>query len=175
MKTFVGFERNVWKDVPEALGNIILRDNPNFFGEHELIFSPSDFSKSGLKVCLYRFGALGDLIQLIPLMRYFKKTTNCNFTLATSKQYVAIFSEQKDLFDSVIENVKMKKWDYDRIIFLDGILENDHNLVNEDHLIHRVKLYEKFFGVNIDSYDFSLNVPNESYQKARKLLNDFIV
>jgi len=170
-KCFCGFKRNEWKELPDKIGNFIIKNNQNFYAEHELIFNPEDFNKSGLKICLFRFGALGDLIQLVPLMKYFKKNSNCHFTLATSKIYVDVMKELTDCFDNIIDNSKMKKFDYDRIIFLDGALETDHSLTHPTRLLHRVKLYESFFGVNMDEYDFDLNISNEIIQRAKDKLN----
>jgi hypothetical protein len=38
---------------------------------------------------------------------------------------------------------------------LDGVLENDHSLKNEQRNMHRVKIYERFFNISIDKYDFA--------------------
>jgi hypothetical protein len=124
-----------------------------------------------MNICISRFGALGDLIQLVPIMKYFKDNSKSVFTLATSKQYVPIFKEQSHLFDNVIETSNLRKNEFDKVIMLDGVLENDHSLCSDERLIHRTKLYEKFFGVTIGKYDFSLKIENKGIQMAMELLN----
>ena len=164
------FKRNTWKDIPENVAEYILKNNDYFFSEKEALFSQKDFLQSGRNICLVRFGALGDILMLIPIMHYFKRISTNKYTLATEQRNVEVFKNQ-DIFHNVIPNTEIKHSEYDRVIFLDGVLEADHDPNDEDHLIHRTKLYEKFFGVKLDEYDFSMKISDEDYQYARKLLN----
>lgn len=172
---FPSFRRNEWKEVPDHVAKVILKDNANFYCEADFIFDTKEFLNNRLNICISRFGALGDLIQLIPIMKYFKDNSKSIFTLATSKQYVSVFKTQTHLFDNVIENSNLRKSEFDKVIMLDGVLESDHNLSNEEHLIHRVKLYEKFFGVTIETYDFSMKIEDKDILVAMELLNASLV
>lgn len=49
----------------------------------------------------------------------------------------------------------MDKNKYDRVFYLDGVLECDHSLTADARMKHRVHLYEEFFGIKVDKYDFS--------------------
>jgi hypothetical protein len=146
------FRRNVWVDVHELVAKELLK-SPMFLCEADLIFDKNIF-QTPKHFGINRFGALGDLIQLLPIIRYMRRTMGHKFTLGTQAQYVPIFKDF-DIFEDVIPDGRMDKRFYDRVFYLDGVLENDHSLTDPSRLKHRVHLYEEFFGIKCDHYDFS--------------------
>jgi hypothetical protein len=164
------FEKNIWKEVPDHIANRLLR-SPIFVSENDWIFDPDYMKTSNKDIAINRFGALGDLIMLLPVIRYLKRTTNNRFHLITQQHHVKTFSREKKTFTSVVHNTTAKKEKYDRILYLDGVLECDHSSKNEERHIHRVKLYERFFGITVDNYDFSLEIDDSDIRFAKGLLN----
>lgn len=176
------FKRNTWYDVPDSIANILTKMD-NFLTEEDLKFDKSlikrkeveakkePANKKKFRLCINRFGALGDLIMLLPVVRQLKKMLDCEVTLATQACYAKWFVRETDAFDKVITTNLYNKRDYDKTIFLDGVLEQDHSLSNEDRLMHRTILYEKFFGIEVENYDFSLHILPEEDKYVEELLN----
>jgi len=164
------FTRNLWVDIPDKIASILTKDE-HFLTEEDIIFNPEILKKSNLRLALNRFGALGDLIMLLPVARYLKQTTNCTIDLITQSQYTPFLCREHDAFDNVLPTSLYKKNSYDKTVYLDGVLEQDHSVVNPDRLLHRTKLYERFFGIEIKEYDFSMHVTEEEYKYAEEILN----
>ena len=160
----ISFERNVFKEVSQEVADILLK-NPIFLSEHDLIFNPELLKYANLKLGIKRFGACGDIIQLIPIIKYLKKTTNNKYYLLTNPKYVNDFKSY-GLFEDVFESNYSRNF-FDKMIYLDGVLEQDHSNSNVERTIHRVKLYEKFFNIQLDEYDFSVNgIDTNKYNEA---------
>ena len=113
-------------------------------------------------VGLHRNYALGDLIQLIPVIRYFKKYYNVkNVTVYTTDDYSKALKEiYKDIR---FEPACLLDSGYCKgIIFnLNGILEQDHSLVNSENHKHRVEIYLNTLGIsniNKEEFDWSSSV-----------------
>lgn len=166
------FLRNVWRDLPEDLAKRVL--NNNFF------ISEEDFkdilpSFDRLKnIAFFRYGALGDLIQLLPIARYFKrKHKDVKITLVSTESYSSPLRRVRDAFDEVIPISSFNKNNFERTFYLDGILENDHNPESEESSKHRVKIYEEFFGIALQEYDFGIQYTESESQKVEQLLNAF--
>jgi hypothetical protein len=166
------FTRNTYYDIPEKPAQYLLKTSRFFLAKDDTIFSTDLLLNKKCKVCFNRFGALGDLIQLLPIARYFKKqNTHLTLYLACHPSYVPTFSREKDAFDKVISKQEYMREDFDKVIYLDGSLESDHSLSNDERLLHRIKLYEKFFNISLQEYDFSLSYTSEELSKVEKLLN----
>jgi hypothetical protein len=127
--------------------------------------------EKGGKIAIDRYGALGDLIQLLPVARYLKRKYPIHLTLVCQLSFGHILEREKDAFDSIISKSKFCKFDYKRSFYLDGVLECDHSTTNEDNNYHRTKLYERFFGIEVDRYDWHLTLTHEELKKAEGLLN----
>ena len=164
------FKRNEWKEVPDKIAEILLKEE-TFISEQDFVFDKKYLKTSNLNIGINRFGALGDLIMLLPVIRYLKRITNNKFHLITQHNFVPIFQKEISTFTTTIPYNKYKRMDYDKVVYLDGVLENDHSLTNNDRLEHRVKLYEKFFGIDIDFYDFHLTLDDSDIRFGRNLIN----
>jgi hypothetical protein len=161
------FRRNTWVEVPEFIATELLK-SPMFVCEADLQFDSRVFLTPG-NFAINRFGALGDLIQLLPVVRHLKLSGH-KFSLYTQQQYVSIFSEI-GIFESVNTSGSLDKRIYDRVFYLDGVLENDHDLQSPDRLKHRIHIYEEFFGIKITNYDFSIPVSLDTDEYSRRILN----
>ena len=150
-KIHIHFVRNVWKDIPEKYGKRISKGR-HFLCENDLIFTDDIV---GAHILIQRNCALGDLIQLIPVIKFLKKHKRCKFSLLTNQIYVN-FNTWLDIYECVYHRFP-EEMPFDRYIILDGILENDHCLDQDDRFLHRIKIYEKFFDIKIDDYDFKPN------------------
>ncbi len=165
------FKRNEWTEVPLNIALILLKDT-RFICEKDMMFSPAIFNAAGLNIGIKRFGAFGDLIQLIPIIKHLRKISNNKYTLITNKQYV---DDMKD-FD-VFHNVVASGHDlskFDKVIYLDGVPEQDHSLTNHQRLMHRVKIFEEFLNISVSDYDFNVKI-NEAHKKVvDELLQELI-
>lgn len=164
------FERNVWKEVSTNVGERLLR-NTFFISKEDIEKNKELFKNPRWNMAVKRFGALGDLIQLLPVVRYLKKLYGVKFTLVTQETYVWIFKRETDTFKNVVSASDFKKWEYDKVFYLDGVLERDHSLVNEERNVHRIKLYEEFFNIKIDKYDFSLKIDDCNDKVNKYVIN----
>lgn len=144
------FVRNRWSEIPNEVAEIVLKSD-YFISESSVNFDKN--IPSGTTILLKRGYALGDLIQLIPVVRYLKRKYNFVIHIWTSSQYVS-FLKMFNVFDEVYGNKPKMK--YDHFYILDGVLESDHSLKNEERSMHRVKIFENFFNVEVDFYDFHL-------------------
>jgi len=142
--------RNQWYDIKdEKLSEILLRSK-NFISEENLKFD-GNVSTNGV-ILLKRGYALGDLIQLVPVIKYMKRKLNYKFALWTSFQFAEIM-KWFNIFEEVHSEKPRKV--YEKFLILDGVLESDHSLSNTEREIHRIKIFENFFGIEIDEYDFT--------------------
>lgn len=183
---FKQFVRNNWTEVPDKIAEILLKEE-YFLSEDDLKFikpsetipqetkiiaqTPIELKDTRFKLGIIRFGALGDLIMLLPVARYLKRLYNFNITLITQERFVGPMKRVIDAFDNVINIGLYKKSNYDKTVCLDGVLEQDHSLTNHERLIHRTKLYERFFGINVDNYDFSIPITQDEISYAENILN----
>lgn len=161
------FQRNVWKNVPDIVAKELLKMS-HFICEEDIKFDGTMPTTPG-HFGLNRFGALGDLIMLIPVVRYLRRTTQHRFTLITSPRYIQTFKPFPDFVD-VISSSAMDKSKFDKVLYLDGVLENDHSLTSGERLKHRIHIFEEFFKIKIDKYDFSFPISPD----AEKYITRFI-
>lgn len=97
--------------------------------------------------CLRRY-ALGDILQLVPVMRVMKEAYKfATVRILTLEPYYRFI---KFLFpDIIFANAEMLvQGNFDHfglIVNLDGILERDHSLTNEENQKHRVDIFLNFF------------------------------
>lgn len=145
------FVRNVWKDIPDEYCDEILK-NPEFISNDDEFFDRKSFYNANKIVALKRFSALGDIIQLIPIVHHLNSISNNKYILYTQLQYVELFKSFNVFYD-VINELDDR---IDKVIHLDGVLESDHILGNEDCYLHRIKIYEKYFGINIEKHCFKV-------------------
>lgn len=165
------FKRNEWADVPLNIALILLKDT-RFICEDDLIFSPAIFNAAGLKIGIKRFGAFGDLIQLIPIIKHLRKISNNRYTLITNKQYVDDMKDFAVFHDVVVSGSDMTR--FDKVIYLDGVAEQDHSLTNHQRHMHRVKIFEEFLNISVSVYDFNVKI-NEAHKKVvDEVLNNAI-
>lgn len=166
----MNFERGKWYEVPDKIGVLLMR-NPHFMSENDLIFNKKLLAKPGIVLAFKRFGALGDIVQLMPTARKLKQLyKKMKIILVTEKMYVDAFKGQPDVFDQVVDVTEFQKINFDKMVFLDGIAERDHSLTNEERLIHRARIFAAFFQLEIENYDFSFKVS----EKDRKYVEDFL-
>lgn len=171
-KFFNSFKRNVFQEVPDHIAKKLLENN-FFISETDTIFTHEIFKKEKVKIGFFRYGAMGDLIQLLPIARYFKKTyPNLELHLICDLRFCDIFKREKDAYDKVLSKLEFHKNEYDKIIYLDGVLENDHSLVNNDRNYHRVKLYELFFNISLQEYDFHITFNEKEMNNVMKVIGD---
>ena len=100
-------------------------------------------------VVLVREYALGDLIQLIPVVREFKKKKNVNrVIISTADRFVTYLSKLfSDItFSTLLDSSHTKKIGIK--VNLNGVLEADHSLQNEQRNVHRVSIYSDFLGMS---------------------------
>lgn len=96
--------------------------------------------------------AMGDLIQLIPVVREFKKFYNVKeVEIYTSQDYYRLL---KPLFEDIRfydSSSMLSRSRCDLVYNLNGMLERDHSTVNQESRIHRVGIYFKSLGMPEDS------------------------
>lgn len=153
------FKRDEWVDVPLNIALILLKDH-HFISEEDMLFSPAIFNAAGLNIGIKRFGAFGDLIQLIPIIKHLRKISNNKYTLITNKSYVNDMKEFDVFHDVIVSGSDLSK--FDKVIYLDGVAEKDHSLTNHQRFMHRVKIFEEFLNISLTEYDFSVktNIPD---------------
>jgi len=145
--------RDEWFEVPDDVGKELLK-NYHFLSKDDVLFDKQKFKNMNIRIGLIRHCALGDLIQLIPIVHYLKRTTNNKYILITSNQFVNTMQQFK-----VFDGVQIRKTDdIDKVFELNGVLEKDHSLTNEARFKHRVKLYEEFFEIKLDKYDWTVYI-----------------
>ncbi len=166
------FIRNEWTWVPKHVAVKLLKNN-YFITEQDIIFNPDIFKKAGLKIGLKRFGAYGDLLQLVPIVKYLKRTTNNKYYLLTNDCYIEDFKKY-NIFDDVFKSNKARNW-FDKVIFLDGVLEKDHSNSNHERYLHRIHIVEEFFNINLDYYDFSVNINSSDKKYVSEMLTNAIL
>ena len=165
------FIRDEWTEVPLNIALILLKDQ-KFISEEDVMFSPAIFNAAGLNIAIKRFGAFGDLIQLIPIIKHLRSISNNTYTLITNKSYVDDMKEF-NIFHNVLPT-GTSTVNYDKVIYLDGVAEKDHSLTNHQHLMHRVKIFEEFLNIRVSNYDFSVRI-NEHHKKVvDEVLNNAI-
>lgn len=145
-------DRNVWYSLDKQIADYLLR-SPNYISEDNLTINKA--IKVDDVILIKRSYALGDLIQLIPVIKFMKKRYQYKFILWTSPQFVDIMKWFKIFEDVICAKPKER---YEHFLILNGVLESDHSLTNWQSRVHRIKIYEKFFKIEIDEYDFK---PNE--------------
>jgi hypothetical protein len=148
--TNIHMQRNVWYDFDEVVGQILLKKS-NFVDYKKVDISKVSKDET---VLIQRMYALGDLIQLVPVIRFLKDKYSLKFDLKTSPQFVE-FMKCFNIFEKV--HCKNVNKEYNVTYVLDGVLEDDHSTVNDNRLLHRVKIYENFFNIEIENHDFGIN------------------
>jgi len=146
-------KRNIWCDVPNEVGKILMK-NHHFLSKDDILFDKTNFNTLNKTIGLLRNSALGDIIQLIPIVHYLKRTTNNKYVLITQKHLIESV-KPLNVFDDVIAR---KTGDVYKIINLDGVLERDHSLTDIHREMHRIKLYEEYLEIELDKYDFTVYI-----------------
>lgn len=167
----ITMKRYRWYDVEEKYAKRILQNN-YFMSEEDFKNIRTTFEKGKQRVAIDRYGALGDIIQLLPIARHLKAHYDVHLTLVCQLSYGNILKREKDAFDEVISKAHFNKFQFDRVFYLDGVLECDHSTQNIERNHHRVKLYEQFFGITLQKYDFHLTLLPQEINKMERLLND---
>lgn len=140
--------RNQWYDIDDSIAEVLLK-NPYFLSQDQVNFNKI----KNTEILIQRNYALGDLIQLIPVVRHLKKSHNLKISLVTSQRYVDFMGEF-NVFEHIYSTIPKNKFEH--FFILDGILEDDHSLINDERLMHRVKIYERFFGISLDTYRWKM-------------------
>lgn len=119
-----------------------MRDKFKKISTNELINEPN--------ITLQRMYALGDLIMLVPVVRYLQKLKNNTIYIATTDR---IYRQINGMFPDIrfITIDAYEPFHHGPCIVLDSILEHDHSLENDEHNYHRseifarhLELYENF-------------------------------
>lgn len=168
-KFYMYFSRNKWKSVSDDIAINLLKDN-HFISKEDYLCNLK-ILKTPLKLGIYRFGAMGDLIQLIPIMKWIKEKYKHKIILITQSQYVDFFRKVPEAFDEVYSNEVFHRNKYDKLVFLDGVMEMDHCSTNDESKMHRIKIIEQFFGISLDKYDFSFTIDKETVNYVEGLLD----
>jgi len=113
--------------------------------------------------------ALGDLIQLVPVLRKLKTDRDVKSVgVLTSERFRADMSKAyPDIQFYAMDMAEHTKADF--VLNLDGLLEKDHSLQNQENSLHRVKIYADYFGVSVDNLDWSSNLPETNKIKKSKM------
>lgn len=114
----------------------------SFIPDH---FIPFDVNRiyTYRKVNIDRQYALGDLIQLIPVVRHLK-ARGIDILISTSNRFVPYL---KWLFQDIAFSISKTQDKTALKISLNGILERDHSLENKERAKHRVDIYSEFMGI----------------------------
>lgn len=166
------FIRNEWAWVPKRVAVKLLKNN-YFITEQDILFNPEIFKQANLKIGLKRFGAYGDLLQLIPVVKYLKRTTNNKYYLLTNNCYIHDF-KSFNVFEDVLK-FNTPRGKFDKIIYLDGVLEKDHSNTNHERFLHRIHILEEFLQINVDYYDFSVSISSVDRNYTKEVLNNAIL
>lgn len=169
LRTFFPFKRNTWKEVSDEVAEELLK-NPHWISKDDYSINLS-ILKEPITLGLFRFGAMGDLIQLIPIARFIKREYKHRIVLITQRMYLDFFSRIKDAFDEVYSNEIFHRDKYDKLVYLDGVLEMDHSIENSESKLHRIKIYEQFFNIKPDYYDFSIPISESDNKYVEEILN----
>lgn len=117
-----------------------------------------DMFRGSKHVGLIRNYALGDLLQLIAVARYFKDYYKIGkVSIFTTYYYCSVLRPLfKDIHFECADDIPSK---FDGILFnLNGTLERDHSLFNSENSKHRVEIYLNTFGIgNINKNDLDWN------------------
>lgn len=141
-------------DVPSSIfpiavspGTIIESSSYKIIPKDAFVEFNSDMFYNKEHVYLFRNYALGDLLQLIPVSRIFKKHYSVKkITIITTEDYAKKLRPiYKDIYfdteHSIVHNT-------DSICFnLNGCLEKDHSLESSEHAKHRVEIYLNLLGI----------------------------
>lgn len=146
-----------WYDVSDEMAAELKSIYPRIIEDYEdhNIDIP-ELIRSNWKVGIKRTFALGDLLMLVPIINHLNSITNNKYTLITKDCFIPTM-KSLGIFHNVINTLSYKKEDFDKIVYLDGVLEFDHNPTRMDRLFHRVELYAKYFNVQIESYNWKVN------------------
>lgn len=162
------FQRNIWKDIPVEHAEYLLK---SWYFLTEENFNFSNIPDNTRRIALCRFGALGDLIQLIPIVRELQMTYPGNLWYLICNQEYVDFMKQTQVFEDVMEAAYYEKGNFDRRYCLDGILEEDHNPAAPEKEMHRIKIYQKFFNLSGTEYNFDIHIPEEDKIYIEGILN----
>jgi len=166
-KNTIVLRKYEWKEVePEVYADLAMEYKTLLQREEDMIWDREIFKECKKKIAFRRTFALGDLIMLIPCINHLKSSTRNHYTLLTKACFIELFKSFGN-FDDVQDIHKYRKEDFDQVLYLDGILERDHDLKNPDHLIHRTKLYEHYLGIKIDKYDWHIQPQNKKVEIER--------
>jgi ADP-heptose:LPS heptosyltransferase len=99
-------------------------------------------------VMFHRSFALGDVIQLIPVIRKVQKYYNIkNIAICTYPDIIllqTVFPEIKFMTEPTFNSLRHK---YKLSLNLDSVLERDHSLSNAENSKHRIEIYFKYFDI----------------------------
>jgi len=165
------FHRDVWEEVPLHIAMILLKDK-HFISEKDVMFESKIFNSAGLNIGIKRFGAFGDLIQLIPIVKHLKSISNNKYTLITNQVYIDDMIDF-GVFDDVIKTGSDIRR-FDKIIYLDGVAEQDHSLTNHQRFLHRVKIFEEFSHSRVSNYDFNVKINPTNKKIVDEVLSNAI-
>lgn len=107
IKSFVPFKRNQWKQVSDIIASSLLKKD-NWIDKEDFIVNISEF-KLPATLGFFRFGALGDLIQLVPVARYIKRKYHHRIILITQFIHVDFMKNFRDVFVDVLPNTGYHK------------------------------------------------------------------
>lgn len=116
---------------------------PDFFEEFH-----TDKFHNKKNIGIVRDFALGDLIQLIPALRKFKKFYNIsNVNVYTSGDYVKVLKALFSDFTFYDHGTLSSETRNDFTFNLNGLLEKDHSTTNSENRKHRIDIYLDTLGV----------------------------
>lgn len=136
--------------IPMILYKGMIFDDSNCECYDTSAFEPFNYNlyKNAKHVGIVRDFAMGDLIQLIPVARYFKKYYNIEkVTIYTNSDYVNILRALSDDVSFMSTRALNETTKHDVVMCMNGLLEKDHSTKNKDKDLHRIYLYLKALGI----------------------------
>ena len=157
-KQSVTMEKYKWYDFPEDLiadlkmeYKLLIEDDCDYYFDKNL------FKSTNKKIAFRRTFALGDLLMFIPIINYLNKNTNNKYYLITQKRFIKVFLKF-NLFSGIYDFNDVETSFFDKIIYLDGVLEKDHSLNRSERFFHRTKLYARYLHLKIKNFDWNVNL-----------------
>ncbi len=145
--------------VAVAPGMVVESTAFKYLPEYAFVKFNTDMFKNLNNVYLLRNYALGDLIQLIAVARYFKKYYNIkNVWITTTDEYCM---KLRNIYRDIRFNTESSAVTFtnnDICFNLNGCLEKDHSLSNDENQLHRVEIYLNILGIHgINKEDLDWN------------------
>lgn len=128
-------------------------------GRFDSIYHPLDLSmiKEGDTVFLFRSGGIGDVMFMLPLVRYLSQKRGCRVYTASSPMYCDVFNNNpyiEDFFQMPFSTKKMEEFKYHQMF--EGVIE-DNGIKAQS--LNAIDLFLDTAGVDYSTIDSSKKIP----------------